>query len=162
MWYATWQLYPEVNKEFLKGITQGPNRIQFAFKKKITVAAKWKMYQIWGVGMGVWGDQLQGYCICPSEKEMFLEWVLLHLIFRGQSHRAGGWIGHGNCNRGIVRTSCITCVNLDGCLVPNPECTCQELHCESCFPVSVDCSNTEGKLWPGSNKYLRLEGMHIV
>lgn len=71
--------------------------------------------------MGMGGDQLQGYCICPIEKEKFLEWVLLQLIFRGQSHWAGWWIGHGNCNRGIVRTSCITCVNLDGCLVPNPE-----------------------------------------
>lgn len=39
---------------------------------------------------------------------------------------------------------------------------CQEPLGKSCFPVSVNCSNIKGKLWPSSKKYLRLEGMHFV
>lgn len=90
MWYATLKHYPEVNKELLKGIIPGPNRIQFELKKKNHCGCMVKhVLEVEGQHGCVWGDQLQGYCVCLSEKEMFSEWVLLQFTFRGQSHWAG-------------------------------------------------------------------------
>lgn len=81
------------------------------------------------------------------------------------SGRVMGWIW--KLQQRYKRTPCASVVHPDAWLGPNRRqktfgAGVRNCLVNPCFPVSGDCSNTEGKLWPSSNKHIRLQGVHFV